>query len=243
MERLQVFLARHGIASRRGVVQSIESGDVKVNGQVVREKGFRVDPLKDKVEYQGKLLSAKKPDFVYYLFYKPLGVTTTLSDPHAKNMVSDYFKDVPERVYPVGRLDRETTGVLLMTNDGELSFRLAHPSYGIDKTYFARVMGIITDDKRDFLQEGVQLEEGITAPCKVEIQQILKNETEIVMTLHEGKKRQIRRMLDLSGKPVIKLDRIQYANLTLGSLMPGQRRELTADEVRTLKRMVQLEKT
>ncbi len=241
MERLQVFLARHGIASRRGVVQSIESGQVKVNGTVVREKGFRVDPLRDKIEYQGKLLAAKKPEFVYYLFYKPQGVTTTLSDPHAKEMVSDFFKDVPERVYPVGRLDRETTGALLMTNDGELSFRLAHPKYGVDKTYFARVMGIVTEDKREFLQEGVELEEGITAPCSVTIKQLLKNETELVISLHEGKKRQIRRMLEMVGNPVIKLERIEYAGLTLKGLMPGDRRLLGAGEIQALKKLVNLE--
>jgi pseudouridine synthase len=240
-ERLQVVLARHGVASRRGVVEIIESGQIKVNGSVVHEKGFRVDPIRDKIEYQGKLLSAEKPAHVYYLYNKPAGVTTTLSDPHAKDKVSDYFKDVPERVFPVGRLDRETTGVLLLTNDGELSFRLAHPRYGVDKTYFARVMGIVTEDKRQFLQEGVELEEGLTAPCKVEIEQLLKNETELVITLHEGKKRQIRRMLELIGNPVIKLERIQYGTLSLEGLLPGQRRLLEPDEVRALKKLVGLE--
>ena len=145
-ERLQVILARFGIASRRGVVVMIEDGKVQVNGKAVFEKGFRVDSAKDKITVEGQELSLQEAfKKVYYLFYKPKGVMTTMQDPHAPKTVADYFQEVSARLFPVGRLDRDTTGFLLMTNDGELAFRLTHPKFGVEKKYHVKVQGVVTD--------------------------------------------------------------------------------------------------
>ena len=167
-ERLQVVLARFGIASRRGVVSLIESGQVLVNGKAVLEKGFRVHASKDQITVEGRELPTQqffKP--VYYLFNKPKGVMTTLQDPHAERIVADYFQEVATRLFPVGRLDRDTTGLLLMTNDGELAFRLTHPKFGVEKKYRVKVKGIVTDEEARKLEKGIELEEGTTAPCVV----------------------------------------------------------------------------
>ena len=237
-ERLQVVLARFGFASRRGVVELIESGKVRVNGSVVREKGFRVDAARDKVLVEGREYSAEQfPDKVYYLFYKPKGVMTTLQDPHAEKTVADYFQDVLTRLFPVGRLDRDTTGLLLMTNDGELSFRLTHPQFGVDKKYHVRVRGFVTEEEARRLEKGVDLEEGPTAPCVVTVDERTKRESRLTVVMHEGKKRQVRRIFEQIGHRVLELERFQYGPLTLGDLRPGQKRRLTAEELSALKKV------
>lgn len=234
-ERLQVVLARFGIASRRGVVETIEAGKVKVNGQVVLEKGFRVDAEKDKIEVEGASLpegaSQKK---VYYAFHKPKGVMTTLQDPHAEKTVADFFKDVPERVFPVGRLDRDTTGLLILTNDGELAFRLTHPKFGVPKRYHALVRGVVTEAEVQKLEKGVELEEGMTAPCQIRIEKKDARQTELFVVLHEGKKRQIRRIFELIGHRVIELSRQNYGPLALGQMRPGEKRRLSSKEIQSL---------
>ena len=237
MERLQVVLARFGIASRRGVIEIIESGKVEVNGQVVREKGFRINASKDTVKVDGREFSLEEssPEKVYYLFYKPKGVMTTLQDPHAERTVADFFKDVPARLFPVGRLDRDTTGLLLMTNDGELSFRLTHPSFGVDKKYRVKVRGVVTEEEAKRLEKGVELEEGMTAPCVIRIEEHDKRDTILTVVLNEGKKRQIRRIFQKIGHVVTELERFQYGPLTLGQLKPGQKRTLRSDEIKALK--------
>ena len=235
-ERLQVALARLGIASRRGVVGLIEGGKVLVNGQVVREKGFRVDAARDRFTVEGRDYSEQKPpEKVYYLFHKPKGVMTTLQDPHAEKTVADFFGDVPVRLFPVGRLDRDTTGLLLMTNDGELSFRLTHPKFGVDKKYRVKVQGLVTDEDARKLEKGVELEEGPTAPCAVRIDAGTKRESLLTVVLHEGKKRQIRRVFQKIGHRVLALERFQYGPLVLGDLRPGQKRRLAPREVGALK--------
>jgi 23S rRNA pseudouridine2605 synthase len=236
-ERLQVVLARFGLASRRGVVELIESGKVLVNGKPVLEKGARIDAFKDKIEVDGRQFSAQEstPQKVYYLFYKPKGVMTTLQDPNAEKTVADFFKDVTARLFPVGRLDRDTTGLLLMTNDGELSFQLTHPSFGVDKKYRVRVTGVVTDESAKRLEKGVQLEEGMTAPCVVRIEERLPRETVLTVILNEGKKRQIRRIFQQIGHKVLELERYQYGPLTLGQLKPGQKRVLRPEEIKALK--------
>ncbi len=240
-ERLQVVLARFGIASRRGVVSLIESGQVTVNGEVVREKGLRVDPLSDKVAVNSQELSTAVPrEKMYFVFNKPKGVMTTQQDPHAERTVADFFKDVPERVFPVGRLDRDTTGLLLVTNDGELAFRLTHPRFGIEKKYHVVVEGVVAPHAVEELKKGVLLEEGKTAPCKIEMESKSPRETSLYVTLHEGKKRQIRRMFEAIGHRVKELARLSYGTLSLGDLRLGQKRELRAQELRELWRITRL---
>ena len=233
-ERLQVVLARFGIASRRGVVTLIEDGKVEVNGKVVLEKGFRVDAAKDSIRIEGEQLSSGPLKKVYYVFNKPKGVMTTLQDPHAESTVADFFKDVSERVFPVGRLDRDTTGLLILTNDGELAFRLTHPKFGVPKRYHALVTGSVTDAEVKKLEKGVELEEGMTAPCKIQIDGKDRRHTELFVILHEGKKRQIRRIFELVGHRVVELERVNYGPLELGNLDTGEKRPLSAKEVRIL---------
>jgi 23S rRNA pseudouridine2605 synthase len=235
-ERLQVVLARFGIASRRGVVSLIESGQVLVNGKAVLEKGFRVDALKDKITVEGTELPTEQSlEAVYYLFNKPKGVMTTLQDPHAERIVADYFQEVTTRLFPVGRLDRDTTGLLLMTNDGELAFRLTHPKFGVEKKYHVKVKGFVTDEEALKLEKGVALEEGSTAPCVVNVDTRSKRESTLTVILHEGKKRQIRRIFESVSHRVMELERFQYGPLLLGDMRAGQKRHLTASEVLSLK--------
>ena len=233
-ERLQVVLARFGIASRRGVVTLIEDGKVEVNGKVVLEKGFRVAATKDTLRVDGEDLSTGPLKKVYYAFNKPKGVMTTLQDPHAESTVADFFKDVSERVFPVGRLDRDTTGLLILTNDGELAFRLTHPKFGVPKRYHALVTGSVTDAEIKQLEAGVELEEGMTAPCKIQIERKDRRHTELFVILHEGKKRQIRRIFELVGHRVVELERVNYGPLDLGDLDSGEKRPLSPKEVRGL---------
>lgn len=234
-ERLQVVLARFGVASRRGVVSLVEAGKVTVNGKAVLEKGFRVDASSDKIAVDGKELATESSqEKRYFMFNKPKGVMTTLQDPHAERTIADFFKEVPARVFPVGRLDRDTTGLVLMTNDGELAFRLTHPKFGVKKKYRARVQGVVTEEKTKRLEKGVQLEEGMTAPCLIQIEAKTPKETILFVTLHEGKKRQIRRIFEKIGHRVLELERLSYGPLSLGDLRFGQKRELKPHEVRQL---------
>lgn len=233
-ERLQVALARHGIASRRGVVELIEAGQVTVNGEVVREKGFRVKP-DDRLAVEGRELSGEESrEKRTYMLYKPKGVMTTLQDPHAERTVADFFQDVSVRLFPVGRLDRDTTGLLLMTNDGDLAFRLTHPKFGVEKHYAVRVKGIVTDAKVKQLEKGIELEDGMTAPCRVKIDEGHSKYTDLTVILHEGRKRQIRRIFEAIGHRVMELERFQYGPLDLGDLRIGQKRELKSSEIQAL---------
>lgn len=219
------------------MVAKIEEGHVRVNGSVVHEKGHRVQPG-DKVTVDESELSTDVPQKKrYFILNKPKGVMTTLQDPNAKRTVADFFRDVPERLFPVGRLDRDTTGLLLMTNDGELTYRLTHPKFGVDKRYHVRVLGVITQDKVKRLEGGVQLEEGKTAPCRVEVEKLSPRETLLFVTLHEGKKRQVRRIFEKIGHRVIELERLSYGPLSIEGLRFGERRELTSREVSALKKV------
>ena len=235
-ERLQVVLARFGIASRRGVVSLIEEGKVTVNGEVVCEKGFRVDAKKDQIKVSEQEVTRDAfQQKRYFVFYKPKNVMTTMQDPHAEHTVAEFFEGVPERLFPVGRLDRDTTGLILMTNDGELSFRLTHPKFGVKKRYHVRVRGVVAEQSIKRLEKGVVLQEDMTAPCKIDIEKIGPKETWLRVVLHEGKKRQIRRLFESIGHRVIDLERTDYGTLSLGTMKPGEKRELKPDEVRKLK--------
>ncbi|MBI4432598.1 MAG: rRNA pseudouridine synthase [Candidatus Omnitrophica bacterium] len=236
-ERLQVVLARVGLASRRGVVSLIESGKVTVNGVVVLEKGFRVDAQKDKITVDGaEIPSAEPQKKLTYIFNKPKNVMTTMQDPHAEHAVAEFFEDIPARLFPVGRLDRDTTGLLLMTNDGELAFRLTHPKFGVVKHYRAVVRGAVADTEIKKMESGVDLEGDQTAPCKITVESRDPAKTVLSIDLHEGKKRQIRRLFDQAGYRVLELERWGYGPLLLAELRPGQKRLLTVNEISQLRK-------
>jgi 23S rRNA pseudouridine2605 synthase len=237
MERLQKLLAHAGIASRRQCEELILEGKVKVNGQVVTELGTKVKPGKDKIEVSGKVIEAKEEN-VYILLYKPKGVVTTMKDPQKRKTIIDLLEGIKERVYPIGRLDYETEGLLLLTNDGELTYALTHPKHEIEKTYEAKVQGFPTDAKIRHLSRGVELEDGITAPAKVKLVNRGKSSSVVEMKIHEGKNRQVRRMFEAVGNPVLELKRTKFAFLTLGGLKEGTFRHLKSHEVQELKKLV-----
>ncbi|MED1918704.1 pseudouridine synthase [Bacillus thuringiensis] len=236
MERLQKVLAHAGVASRRHCEELIAQGKVQVNGQVVREQGIKVDALKDKIVVNGQ--QVKLEQHVYLLLYKPTGVITSVTDPRGRRVVVDLLKGINERVYPVGRLDYDTSGLLLLTNDGELANKLAHPSYEIDKVYRAWVKGIPSQEKVRKLATGIRLEDGMTSPGQ---SKLLKTESSsqkalVELTIHEGRNRQVRRMCEAIGHPVLTLERIRLGFLTLDGLKPGEFRKLNHEEVESLKR-------
>ena len=224
--RLNAWLARTGIASRRKADELIKAGRVSVNGRPGELNTFVA--AADRVEVDGR--PVVKQRLAYLLLHKPAGVVTTARDPGGRPTVVDLVPQEP-RVVPVGRLDADTTGALLLTNDGELAHRLAHPRYEVDKVYVADVEGDPTDEAVRALAEGVELEDGRTAPAKAR----RVGPSRIELTLHEGRKHQVRRMCEAVGHPVRRLHRRVYAGLTLGSLRPGQWRELTRDEVEALR--------
>ena len=235
MERLQKVIAYAGVASRRKAEQLITEGKVKVNGKVVRELGTKV-ASSDTIEVEGVKL--EKENKVYFLLYKPRGYISAVTDDKGRKTVVDIFKKrVPERIFPVGRLDYDTTGLLLLTNDGEFSYQLTHPKFKIDKTYVARVKGIPTIEGLKKLQRGIKLEDGKTAPAKVNMTSFDEKAGKAIceITIHEGRNRQVRRMFEAIGTPVVKLKREKFAFLTLGNLNPGEYRELTKQEVKWLR--------
>lgn len=228
-ERLQKVLARAGIGSRRVCEDYIEDGRVSVNGVVAR-LGQRVDPDHDVIELDGSQIGVK-PGLVHYLLNKPAGVVTTAQDTHGRPTVVELVPAEP-RVFPVGRLDAETEGLLLLTNDGDLTHRLTHPSYGVEKEYLAEVEGEPSRGSMRRLREGVELEDGMTAPASAS--QPAPNL--VRLTIHEGRNRQVRRMCDAIGHPVVRLVRTRIGPLTDTTLAPGEWRPLTQDEVRALER-------
>ncbi|HEX2576696.1 MAG TPA: pseudouridine synthase [Aquihabitans sp.] len=230
-ERLQKVLARVGLGSRRACEELIEDGRVTVNGEVA-VLGRRVDVEADLVEVDGAPIGVR-PDLVYYLLNKPAGVVTTASDPQGRPTVVDLVPAEP-RVFAVGRLDLDTEGLLLLTNDGELANRVAHPAHGVEKEYLAEVRGRPSRAALRRLREGVELEDGPTAPAQV----ALVEPTLVRLTIHEGRNRQVRRMLDAVGHPVERLIRTRVGPLHDRRLKPGTWRELTAAERRALERAV-----
>ena len=238
MERLQKMLAHAGVASRRKSEQLILEGKVKVNGQVVKELGTKVS-ASDTVEVDGVKL--EKEQKVYYLLYKPRGIISAITDDKGRKTVADLFPHIPERLFPVGRLDYETSGLLIMTNDGDLSYTLTHPKFKIDKTYVARVKGIPVKEQLRPLERGIVLEDGKTAPARVKLLSADPKQSKAIIeiTIHEGKNRQVRRMFDAIGFPVQKLKRERFAFLTLHGLNAGESRELTSHEVKLLRVMAE----
>lgn len=231
--RLQKVMAEAGIGSRRVSEEYIEDGRVSING-VIATLGDRVDPLVDVVEFDGVQIGVK-PGSVYYLLNKPTGVVSTAADPQGRTTVVELVPEEP-RVYPVGRLDYDTSGLLLLTNDGDLTHRLTHPSFGVEKEYLAEVEGRPARGAIRTLREGVELDDGMTAPAAVA--QPSPNLLKIV--IHEGRNRQVRRMCEAVGHPVVRLARTRIGPITDTSLKPGEWRELTRDEVRALERAVRI---
>jgi 23S rRNA pseudouridine2605 synthase len=226
-ERLQKLLARSGFGSRRACEVLIESGRVTVDGEVA-VLGQRVDPERERVAVDGVPVSTRS-GLVYYLLNKPAGVVATASDPEGRPTVTDLVPLVP-RVFPVGRLDAETEGLLLLTNDGDLTYRLTHPSFGVEKEYVAHVEGRPKPGALRRLREGVDLEDGVTAPARV----AYVPPSTIKLTIHEGRNRQVRRMCAAVGHPVVRLVRTRIGPITDRRLQPGQWRPLTRAEVRAL---------
>lgn len=233
MERLQKVMAHAGVASRRESEKLITAGRVKVNGEVVRELGHKVTNS-DRIEVDEVPIYKEEP--VYYLFYKPIGVISAVKDDKDRKVVTDYFPNVEQRIYPVGRLDYNTSGLLLLTNDGEFANTLMHPRYEIDKVYVAKVEGIITGDQRKQLERGVEIDGKKTAPAQAKILSVDKDKktTIIQVTIHEGRNRQVRKMLEAIGHPVAKLKRERYGFLDLATLQPGDSRILLKHEVQEL---------
>jgi 23S rRNA pseudouridine2605 synthase len=223
--RLNAYLARAGVASRRKADELIKAGRVLVNGEPGQLNTFVARG--DRVEVDGREVTTQP--LTYVLLHKPAGVVTTASDPHGRPTVVDVVAhDV--RVMPVGRLDADSTGALLLTNDGELAHRLAHPKYEVEKSYEAEVEGEPSDEALRRLAEGVKLEDGPTAPAKVR----RLGPATVELSIHEGRNRQVRRMLEAVGHPVRRLHRSRYAGLTVDDLAPGEWRELNGDERRLL---------
>jgi 23S rRNA pseudouridine2605 synthase len=235
LERLQKILAHAGVASRRKAEQMILDGRVQVNGEIVLELGKKVDPERDHITVDGERVRLE--NYVYYLFHKPLGVITSVSDPQGRKVVMDYFKKIPQRIYPVGRLDYNTSGLLLLTNDGELSHQLMHPSFHVQKGYLATVEGVPDELKLERLRKGIMLNDGLTSPAQVEKVSVTESRqrSRIRLTIYEGRKRQVRRMFKAIGHPVIELHRETYAFLTLAGLNIGEYRKLTQAEIEQLK--------
>jgi 23S rRNA pseudouridine2605 synthase len=239
MERLQKVIANAGVCSRRQAEQLILDNKVKVNGVIVNELGSKVTP-EDKVEVEGKLLSGEAK--VYILLNKPKNCVSTLQDDRDRPTVMDYLKDIKERVYPIGRLDFDTTGVLLFTNDGDFANALAHPSHNIDKVYIATVKGVIAIDELKPLEEGVEIDFRKTAPAQLRIikANVEKDYTVIEIIIHEGRNRQIKKMFEAINIRVMKLNRDKFAGLTAVGVEEGKYRHLTSSEIERLKKDAKL---
>lgn len=233
MERLQKVMAHAGVASRRESEKLIAAGRVKVNGEVVRELGHKVSN-NDRIEVDQVPIYKEEP--VYYVFYKPTGVISAVKDNKGRKVVTDFFPGIEQRIYPVGRLDYNTSGLLLLTNDGEFANTLMHPRYEINKVYVAKVEGVITGEERKQLERGVEIDGVKTAPAQAKILSVDKDKktTIIELVIHEGRNRQVRKMLEAVGHPVAKLKRERYGFLDLKGLKPGDSRTLLKHEIEEL---------
>ena len=234
IERLQKILARGGFASRRAAERIIAEGRVRVNGRVVTELGSKADPYKDKVEVNGVRVVAERA--VYIVLHKPRGVVTTMSDPEGRPSVREILAPIGTRVYPVGRLDFATSGVLLATNDGDFAEGMMHPKKAVPKTYVVKVAGKMEPRDLDRWREGIRLEDGVTLPAKLKLLRHEGDKTWFELTIREGRNQQIRRMGEASGFPVMRLARLSFAGITADGLRPGDWRYLAPDELVDLKK-------
>jgi 23S rRNA pseudouridine2605 synthase len=233
-QRLQKIIAEMGVSSRRKAEEFILEGRVTVNGQTA-VIGMKADPVKDHIKLDGKLLFRPEKK-VYYIFNKPRGVVTSMSDPEGRPTVHDFVKGITQRVFPVGRLDYDSEGMLLLTNDGDFTHAVLHPSKKIPKTYLVKIKGNLEDENMEKLRKGIRLERSVTAPAKVKRLRKTESNSWIEMVIYEGKKRQIRRMLERVGHPVIRLMRIKINGIEMGPLKPGSSRQISSEEMRVFKK-------
>ncbi len=231
--RLQRFLALAGVASRRRSESLIVAGRVTVNGNVVQALGTSVDPERDTVEVDDKRIDMEKK--VYVVLNKPRGYLSSVEDSRGRPTVSELVSDLSVRLYPVGRLDMDTEGVLLMTNDGELCHRLTHPRFGVEKTYHAEVVGKPSQKALGKLREGVDLRGVTSSPARVRIVRSKQSRSVLEIVIHEGRKRQVKRMCKAVGHPVVSLRRVEFGGIRSGKLKPGEYRLLSEPEVASLK--------
>ncbi len=236
MERLQKIIAEAGYCSRRKAEELIKQGKVFVNGKKVCELGTKAS-FGDQILIEGKLIEYQEKE--YYLFYKPRGVVTTTKDDKGRKTVLDFFDDVGKRIYPVGRLDYDTTGLLLLTNDGEFANLMMHPKSKIDKLYVVKVKGIVTPNEVKKLKVGVKLDDKVIYPSRVKLKRIDKKKMTSILeiTIHDGVNHEVKRLIKYIGHEVIKLKREAFGFLTLGSLKSGEKRKLTPKEVKVLYNM------
>lgn len=233
--RLQKFLATCGVASRRKSEELIKSGIIKVNGTIITQMGYKVDPEKDKITIRNKEVKIQKKN-IYVLLNKPIGYITTMSDELGRKKVIDLI-ELPDRLFPVGRLDFNTSGLLILTNDGDLTFKLTHPKFEVEKTYVAKVKGKLTHEEIKKFQNGLLIEKYITLPAKLKIIKENFDNSVIEIKIREGKNRQVRKMCEAIGHPIIELKRVAIGNITLKDLPNGKYRYLSNKEVRYLKRL------
>lgn len=231
-ERIQKIIAAAGLASRREAEEWISAGKVLVNGDVA-VLGTKADPAKDKIVVDNKPLS-KAEKKVYYLFNKPMHVMVTRHDPEDRPTIYDYLKKIPEKVNYVGRLDFDSEGLILLTNDGDLQARLTHPRHEIPKTYHARVTGFLSEPKLDQMRKGMRLKDYTTQPCEARVIKKNPHNCWVEIILREGKNRQVRNMIEAIGHTVLRLKRVAIGSLQLGDLKTGHFRSLTSQELKTL---------
>ncbi|MBI5639460.1 MAG: rRNA pseudouridine synthase [Nitrospirae bacterium] len=231
-QRIQKIIAEMGLASRRHAEELITEGRVTVNGKVA-QIGMKADLFRDHIKVDGKLLTRPEKK-VYYVFHKPRGVVTSMSDPEGRPTVHDFLRGIKQRVFPVGRLDYDSEGMLLLTNDGDFSHAVLHPSRKIPKTYLVKVKGVLEEEDLERLRNGIRLDRIVTAPAKVKRLRKTEQNSWIEMTIFEGKKRQIRRMLERVGHPVMRLMRVKISSIDMGELKPGTYRHMTPEEMKTM---------
>lgn len=240
-ERLQKILSGAGIASRRAAEKMIADGRISLNGVVVREPGTKADVDRDEIRVDGKLISCET-EKVYLVLNKPGGFVTTLSDPEGRPIVTDLIKGVGERVFPVGRLDYDSEGLLFLTNDGDFAQHLQHPRYKVPKTYRVKVEGRLTRVEIQNLEKGIDLSDGRFAPSAVIVEKLNPKSTWLRLTIHDGRNRVIRRVFDSMGHSVTRLVRVSFGDVALDSLGEGEWRHLSSGEVRQLRKQAQPEK-
>lgn len=231
--RLNKYIAAAGVCSRRKADELIANGNVRINGAVMKEMGYDVADG-DTVQVNGRAISAASKK-VYVAVNKPLGYITSMDDDRSRATVAELVADVPERLFPVGRLDYNTTGLLIMTNDGDLTYTLTHPKHEVWKTYIATVSGVISDNRISRLRKGVDIGGFVTSPAKVRVIKQMPRHAVVEISIHEGKNRQVRKMFAAVGNKVQELERVSIGNIRLGRLMSGHYRKLTREEIEYLK--------
>ena len=234
MMRLQKYLALSGVSSRRAAEKMISEGHVSVNHGKITEMGFIVDEMNDIVEVDGKIVSIQQEKH-YIAYNKPIGEVTTASDPEGRPTVMDKFRDYPVRLYPVGRLDFDSEGLLLLTNDGDMMNRVLHPSHEVKKVYLTKVSNQISDEELNMLRRGVEIDGRLTSPANVRLIRRETFDSVLLVSIHEGRNRQVRKMISAVGHQVISLKRVEFGPVSLGDLPSGRWRRLSPAEITKLK--------